>query len=85
MAAKLLPPHVYQQLISNGIRGLSAEALAEIADFVFFLRKRAADPEVFQDELHVTLLNAELAHLSANEWSHLDLEVVGYEQQYPRE
>ena len=48
----------YQQLITEGIKGLPLEILAEIADFVFFVRKRVVQPEAFEEELHNALLRA---------------------------
>ena len=35
----------YQQLIIEGIKGLPLEVLAEIADFIYFVRKRALQPQ----------------------------------------
>lgn len=84
MAAEPLPPQDYERLIMRGIRGLSADLLAEIADFVFFLRKRSAEPEAFLDEIELALLGTELTQAASAEWSHLESEIEGYEQQYPR-
>ena len=75
----------YEQLIINGIRGLPPEMLAEIADFVYFLRKRIIDPEAFEAERKSVLLNIELKQLSIREVSHLESEIEGYERRYPRE
>ena len=75
----------YQQVILEGIRDLPNDALAEIADFVFFLRKRTFDREGFERDLEAILLNAELSELSHTEESHLEMEFKGYEQQFPRE
>lgn len=85
MASTSLPAQVYERLITRGIRGLSADTLAEIADFVYFLRRRAAEPEAFQGELEAALLAAELEQHSSDEWSHLEAEIDGYEQRFPRE
>lgn len=41
----------YRQLILEGIRDLPADALAEIVDFVLFLRKRTFDREAFDREM----------------------------------
>ncbi len=76
---------IYEQLIIQGIRGLPAETLAEIADFIYFLRKRAQQPEVFAAELRDTLLGKELLQLSRDEEAHLEQEFADYEQRYPRE
>lgn len=76
---------IYQQLIVQGIRGLPAETLAEIADFIYFLRKRAQQPDVFAEELRRALLGEELKQLSQDEETHLEQEFADYEQRYPRE
>jgi hypothetical protein len=76
----------YDQLIMQGIKGLPSEALVEIADFVYFVRKRvmlqgqALDPEVYQ-----TVLRQELAELNRDEAAHLEKEFEDYERLYPRE
>ena len=74
----------YEQLIAEGLRGLSCEALAEITDFVFFVRKRLFEPEAFQEHLRESLLRAELKQLSRDEEAHLEGEFEGYEQSHPR-
>ena len=76
---------IYQQLIVQGIRGLPAETLAEIADFVYFLRKRIQQPDIFAEELRSALLGEELKQLSRDEEAHLEQEFADYEQRYPRE
>ena len=76
---------IYQQLIVQGIRGLPAETLAEIADFVYFLRKRIQQPDIFAEELRSALLGEELKQLSRDEEAHLEQEFADYEQSYPRE
>jgi len=75
----------YQQLIVQGIRGLPAETLAEIVDFIYFLRKRARQPDIFAEELRSVLLGEELKQLSRDEETHLEQEFADYEQRYPRE
>ncbi len=75
----------YQQLIIEGVKDLPLEALAEIVDFIYFLRKRVLQPEIFEEELQSTLLNFELRQLSRNEEAHLEKEFEGYDQCYPRE
>jgi hypothetical protein len=75
----------YQQLIAEGIQGLPPEVLAEIADFVYFVRKRVLAPETFEDELRSFLLRAELRKLSHDEEAHLEQEFEGYDRRYPRE
>lgn len=46
----------YEQLITQGIKGLPPELLAEIADFVYFVRKRFTHPQTFEVERETTLL-----------------------------
>jgi hypothetical protein len=36
----------YQELIMEGVKGLPTDILAEVADFVYFVRKRALQPNV---------------------------------------
>jgi hypothetical protein len=83
--AKEMSTQTYQKVILEGIRGLPAEALAEILDFVLFLRKRTFDREGFEQEMQSVLLNAELSELSRAEEAHLETEIEGYEQQFPRD
>ena len=75
----------YEQLIIEGIKGLSQELLAEIAHFVYFTRKRATEPQAFEDELQSTLLGLELKRLKQAEIAHLEQEFENYDQRYPRE
>ncbi len=72
----------YQQLIIEGIKGLPPEALAEIADFIFFLRKRTFQPQAFEEEMQHSLLNTELHQLSRDEAIHLEKEFDDYESHY---
>ncbi len=76
---------VYQHLIVQGIRGMPAETLAEIVDFIYFLRKRMRQPDLFAEELRNALLEEELKQLSSDEEAHLEQEFADYEQRYPRE
>ena len=75
----------YEQLIIEGIKGLPPEILAEIADFVYFVRQRALQPQAFEDGLQSALLGAELKQLSRAEEAHLEKEFEGYERLYPSE
>lgn len=49
----------YEHLIMEGVKGLPQELLAEIADFVYFVRKRFTQPQLFVTELETTLLKTE--------------------------
>lgn len=75
----------YQQLIIEGIKGLPQEMLAEIADFVYFVRRRTLQPQAFEEELRNALLRVELKQLSRDEEAHLEKEFEGYDQLYPSE
>ena len=79
-----MPNDSFEQLILEGVRGLPTEALAEITDFVYFVRKRVLQPKDYQNELHDLLLAAERRQLSRQEAAHLEGEFAGYEQHYPR-
>jgi len=67
------------------LKGLPTEALAEITDFVYFVRKRVLQPQDYQSELQTLLLRAELKQLSRGEEAHLEKEFENYERRYPRE
>jgi hypothetical protein len=74
----------YRQLIIKGIQGLPLEVLAEIADFIYFLRKRALQPQTFEEERQNSLLGEELKQLSRNAEAHLEKEFEDYDHVYPR-
>jgi hypothetical protein len=74
-----------ESLIQEGIKGLPPENLAEIADFIYFVRKRVLHPEAFADELRELSLRAELKRLSREEEAHLEKEFTDYEQPFPHE
>ena len=71
--------NTYEQLILDGIKGLPREALAEITDFVFFVKKRIIEPDEFKEELRAAVLKAELKDLSRSEEVHLEKEFEGYD------
>lgn len=74
----------YEKIIVSGIKGLPNEILREIADFVYFMRRRAADPKGFEDEQIRALLERDLSNLDEIETSHLEEEFADYESAYPR-
>jgi hypothetical protein len=74
-----------QQLIIEGIKGLPPETLAEIVDFIYFVRKRVLQPQAFEEEVLNALLRVDLRQLSRNEEAHLEKEFEGHDQLYPRE
>jgi hypothetical protein len=76
---------LFEKLILEGVKGLPTEALAEITDFVYFVRKRLLQPQDYENELHSLLLRAELKQLSRDGEAHLEKEFEDYEQRYPRE
>lgn len=78
-------PQTYKQLIVDGIQDLPMDLLAEIADFVYFVRKRATDPEQFAAEQYALLLQQDLQQMSAAEANHLEAEFQDYEQRYPHQ
>jgi hypothetical protein len=75
----------FEELIAENIKGLPNEALAEIADFILFVRKRVLQPDEFESELRNALLRLELKQSSRKEEAHLEGEFDDYEQRHPRE
>ena len=75
----------YEQLILEGIRGLPADVLSEIVNFVYFMRQRTIHPQRLQSELYQTLLPGVLSQLNRNEMTHLEEEFADYATRYPRE
>lgn len=74
----------YEKIIVSGIKGLPAETLREIADFVYFMRRRAVDPKGFQDEQFRALIESDLSALNESELEHLEEEFADYESVHPR-
>ena len=74
----------YEKIIVSGIKGLPTETLREIADFVYFVRRRAVDPKSFEDEQFHALVGEDLSHLDESELKHLEEEFADYESVYPR-
>jgi hypothetical protein len=74
----------YEKIILNGINGLPSESLREVADFVYFLRKKTENPEAFAEEHYQDLIIEDLGSLDENELKHLESEFENYEQLYPR-
>jgi hypothetical protein len=78
-------PQTYKQLIVDGIQDLPMDLLAEIVDFVYFVRKRATTPDGFAAEQYALLLHQNLQQMSAAEANHLEAEFQDYAQRHPRE
>lgn len=72
----------YEQMIVSGIKGLPPETLREIADFVYFLRYRAVDPNSFEEKQFRALVEQDLSQLDENELKHLEAEFADYEKLY---
>ncbi len=66
----------YEQLIVDGIKGLPRSRLAEITDFVYFVRERSAASKRIERALR---------QLSRDEEAHLEEEFRDYAKLYPRE
>lgn len=73
----------YEELIVKGIRGLPQDALAQVADFVYFLRQKTWHPEVIADAEYVAVVQLERGQAQKTEWQHLEVEFADYEQKHP--
>ena len=75
----------YQRLINEGIKGLPPDTLAEIVNFIYFLRMRMLKPRAFEEDLQNALLNIELHRLNHEEEAHLEKEFENYDKLYPHQ
>ncbi|HPD14440.1 MAG TPA: hypothetical protein PLE19_05790 [Planctomycetota bacterium] len=66
----------YESLILGRLQGLPPKSLAEIADFVDFVRARSQRGR---------RLGRALGKLNREQEAHLEEEFAGYDQLYPRE
>jgi len=73
----------YKKLIMEGIDDLPSDILAEIASFVYFVRRRAVQPDLFEQELENALMYVDLKQLDQAELSHLEEEFKDYDRRYP--
>ena len=58
--------------------------LAKITDFVYFVRKRAVQPQAVEEDRYSMLLHADLRQSSRGTAAHSEAEFDDYEQRYPR-
>jgi hypothetical protein len=81
----LMTRPAYKRLIEDRLKGLPVDTLAEVVDFVDFLRMRAgkgAPRTAGRAERRTSRL---LESMRAAEEAHLEEEFRGYAQKYPRE
>lgn len=74
----------YQEKILAGMHGLPDEVLAEIADYVYFLRRKVTMPDVYAAEVHREMLQYTLRSGRQDSLTHLEEEFADYDQQFPR-
>lgn len=79
----MMTPQVYKALIVSGIQDLLPTLLAEVANFVYFVRKQVEDPDAFAAEQYKLLLGKALSELDAHEGKHVEAEFGDYEKQAP--
>ena len=73
----------YQKVILAGLEGLPAEVMAEIADFVLFVRRKVEQPNAFATELEQSQLQRMLQTGWLESLAHLEEEFAEYEQRFP--
>lgn len=74
----------YHKMIIAGIDGLPTDILAEIADYVLFLRRKAEAPDTYAAEQREALLHQTLRNGWHNSLTHLEEEFADYDQHFPR-
>ncbi|MBX3002107.1 MAG: hypothetical protein KF893_26520 [Caldilineaceae bacterium] len=77
--------HHYHDLINEGIKELPESALAEIADFVYFVRLRTLSASSPNSNLYTLLLDLDLQQARKDSLHHLEEEFADYDQHYPKE
>jgi hypothetical protein len=82
---RAMTAQAFEEMIAEGIKGLPPEALAEITDFVFFVRKRTFDPQMFEDDLRELSLRMARQQLNQEEEQHMEEEFKDYDKLYPPE
>jgi hypothetical protein len=75
----------YHQLINEGIKELPESALAEIADFVYFVRFKTASQTYSEADLYSLLLDLEMKQVASQSLHHLEEEFANYDERYPEE
>jgi hypothetical protein len=75
----------YHQLINEGIKELPESALAEIADFIYFVRLKTASRIYSEAELYSLLLDLEMKQMASQSLNHLEEEFANYDERYPKE
>ncbi|MCB9126175.1 MAG: hypothetical protein H6643_16920 [Caldilineaceae bacterium] len=75
----------YQEKILAGMDGLPDEVLAEIADYVYYLRRKVTMPDVYAAEVHRGMLQYTLRGGRQDSLTHLEEEFADYDQQFPRD
>ncbi len=73
----------YQELIVQGIQRMPPHILAEVADFVYFVRQRRMEVDENQEAAYTASIHEELRMLSQASIKHLEEEFENYEQQFP--
>lgn len=81
----MLTPQVYKELIVSGIQDLPPTLLAQVANFVYFMRNQVEDPDAFAAAQYQLLLAKTLSELDTTECNHVETEFADYEQRFPQE
>jgi len=76
-------PATVQEFLWQSIKDLPNESIDEILSFVWYVRKKNYQPELFNIEYEV--LNQELHQNSIMEAQHLEKEFENYKNEYPHE
>jgi len=76
-------PQVYKELMVSSIQDLPPTLLAQVANFVYFVRNQVEDPDAFAAAQDQLLLGRALCEFDIHECEHVEAELAEMVQGIP--
>lgn len=77
-------PSDMKALVWLNIQDLPNDSIAEILDFIGYIRAKKFQPEIFK-QAYYKILKADLSELDTAERNHLEEEFLDYKKTYPHD